>query len=134
MSGGLKIGGHFEYSDTQTYTINDVNILNNRGFDIRSGKKVNYVSYKLQLRNLPEYKYSEHRGFTEGCDACKSTVEFNTCWLWYITKDNMPTLKVEIGGRPEYGTMTWLTSDADLDKKSFNDGEYTETKIFRQPK
>lgn len=138
VSGGLKIGGHFEYSDTQTYTINDVNILNNRGFDIRSGKKVNYVSYKLQLRNLPEYKYSEHRGFTEGCDACKSTVEFNTCWLWYIpgdfTKDNMPTLKVEIGGRPEYGTMTWLSSGADLDKKSFNDGEYTETKIFRQPK
>ncbi|MCR4925883.1 MAG: hypothetical protein K5917_06315 [Clostridiales bacterium] len=137
-SGSLKIGGRFEFSENTSYVINDVNILNNRGFDVRDGKNVHYVSYKLQLRNLPQYKYSEYRGFTEGCDACKSTVEFNTCWLWYIpgnfTKDNMPTLTVDICGKPTYGAMSWLTGSVDLKKHSFTNGTYSEKKTFRKPK
>lgn len=136
-SGSAKIGGHFELSESQTHVIYDINILNNRGFDSHGSEKVHYVSYKLQLRNLPAYKYSNYRGFDEGCDACKSTVEFNTCWIWYIpgkfTKEEMPTLNVEVCGKPTYGAMSWVSSKADLETKSFNDGAHTETKTFRKP-
>lgn len=137
-SAGAKLGGHFKYSDSKSYDIHDVNIYNNRDFEQSGGKKKYYVSYKLQLKNLPDYEWSQYRGFTEGCDACKSTVEFNTSWLWYIpgdfTKDNMPTLSVQICGQPFYGAMSFITTKADLEKRSFDDGLHTETKVFRQPK
>ena len=147
---GVDFSGSFEYSESKSYEIHDINILNNRGTESRKKSSndekksetedvvnVNYVSYKLQLNNLPEYKYSEYRGFTEGCNACKSTVEFNTCWLWHIpgdfSKDNMPTLSVKISGKPEYGAMSWISSGADLDTKTFNDGEKTQTIVFKKP-
>lgn len=141
--GGVELSGSFSYSESKSYVIKDINILNNRGTVSRATESstdvvnVNYVSYKLQLKNLPEYKWSEDHGFTEGCDACKSTVEFNTCWLWHIpgnfSKDNMPTLSVQITGKPEYGAMSFYTTGADLDKKSFYDGEKTQTIVFKKP-
>ena len=148
--GGVEFSGNFEYSESKSYVIKDINILNNRGTESRKKSSndekksetedvvdVNYVSYKLQLKNLPEYKWSEDCGFTGGCDACKSTVEFNTCWLWHIpgnfSKDNMPTLSVQITGKPEYGAMSFFTTEADLDTKSFNDGKKTQTIVFKKP-
>lgn len=103
----------WEWSHTETRDINDVDIINvSRG---------NIAGWQLQFNNLPEYKFSESKGFKEGDNkAARGTMEIHGSWLWYdkTGKDNQDrtpwVLCTWLEGR--YEIQSFITTEADLDK------------------
>lgn len=103
----------WEWSHTETRDINDVDIINvSRG---------NIAGWQLQFNNLPEYKFSESKGFKEGDNkAARGTMEIHGSWLWYdkTGKDNQDRtpwlLCTWLEGR--YEIQSFITTEADLDK------------------
>lgn len=110
----------WEWSHTETRDINDVDIINvSRG---------NIAGWQLQFNNLPEYKFSESKGFKVGDNkAARGTMEIHGSWLWYdkTGKDNQDrtpwVLCTWLEGR--YEIQSWLSSEADLDKTNFASGD-----------
>ena len=103
----------WEWSHTETRDINDVDIIN--------VSKGNIAGWQLQFNNLPEYKFSESKGFKEGDNkAARGTMEIHGSWLWYdkTGKDNQDRtpwlLCTWLEGR--YEIQSFITTEADLDK------------------
>jgi len=116
----LSFSESWQWSHTETRQISDVDIVNET-------KNGNWARWRLQFNNLPEYKFSEDKGFKiNDNQAARGTMEIHGSWLWYDKsgKDNQDRtpwlLCTWLAGY--YEIQSFITTEADLDKTSISDG------------
>ena len=121
LEGELSFSEGWEWSHTETRDISDVDIVNET-------KNGNWARWRLQFNNLPEFKFSESKGFKENDNqAARGTMEIHGSWLWYdkTGKDNQDrkpwSLCTWLKG--EYQIQSFITTEADLKKTNFSEDQ-----------
>lgn len=111
-SGEINVSFSWGWEDSEQQTLSDLDILEQSNGCV--------VGHTYKVRNTPKYQWSDLYGFTEGCNACKSTIQLNSSWVWYIkgTKDDTTDqiLNIRSGYRCNYGAMSFTTTDVSLEE------------------
>lgn len=116
--GDGKISMGWNWSKSETRTIADTDIANT--------STGNIVGYKLVFNNLPHYDWDQYRGFWEGNSLTyRSTSSIRALWVWYVKSEyddtTVPPIGIRFRAKPTYGSMTFITTKADLETKTYND-------------
>ena len=116
--GGANISAGWSWTKSESRELSDTDIQNNS-----SG---NIVRYKLNFNNLPQFKWSEERGFDEGKSwTYRSTSEIRAYWIWHVPAakddDEEKPLCIRFRAKPTYGAMSFITTKADLKTLDFTD-------------
>lgn len=132
---GLDLSNNWTWSKSESRTISDT--------DISNISADNSAAYLLTFNQLPKFKWLSHRGFDEGNSRTyRSTSEIRSTWVWHV-KDaaddsNDSPIMIRFRAKPTYGAMSFVTTEADLKKMTFdsfgNVEDYIELKPFIREK
>ena len=79
----------------------------------------------MRFNNLPYFQWSQSCGINEGSSQTyRSTNYLDASWIWHAknVKDNSKTgtIGIKVRTQASYGTLSFFTTKADLDEKTFN--------------
>lgn len=119
MSGGgnLSVNTGWSWSDTKSWTVEDVDVTNQT--------ESATAAWKLVYNELPRYHWPSDCGFDEGRSlSYRSSMQVRGSWVWHIP--NVPDdseskqMRIKIEVKATYGFMNFWGSKADMDTHSWD--------------
>lgn len=118
VEGSVSFSEGWTWQHSESRNISDVDVAN----ETKNGY---WARWHLTFNNLPEFKFSEDKGFNiKNNIASRSTMDLHASWLWYDKsgKDNQDRtpydLCVYMGAT--YGHQNWTSTEADLYSNSWS--------------
>ncbi len=128
LTAGVTISGGWSWTDSKKRQISDTDIGNISGYYVINGQpqSISRVGWKMIFNNLPQFQYSQSRGFNEGnSQTYRSTNYLDASWIWYARNardySTESPISIKIRTQASYGAMSWLSTKADLIDLTFND-------------
>ena len=116
--GELAFSEGWTWEHSESREISDVDVANETNVG-------NRPRWHLTFNNLPEYSWSEERGFNiKNNIASRGTMDLHASWLWYdmSAKDNESRTPYDLCLllKGTYGFQSFISTKADLDTKSWS--------------
>ena len=117
----------WEWSEKSVRSISDTDIRNISGASVVNGTTVSMVGWRMLFNNLPEFDWSESRGFNEGNSLTyRSTNYLHANWVWHQkdVKDDstQDPIAIRVQTDATYEAMSFISAGDNLETSRFTYG------------